>query len=1053
MMVKRRLWILSLAVVLLAGNALTATSQPATSGTSLPGVREARFLTVAQDGTGSYWAAWEVESGTDIEIYYSRWTGKGWSAPRPVHSRPQAQDHRPSLAATADGEVWLAWTSAEKSDPERSKLYVSRWAGRRWTDPEAVPMDTIQEAKHPALAAPALSAPSAASGTPLWLAWAGLDGTDYEIFVSRWDGSSWLAPEQVSADDDKATLGDRQPQIAVGQDGRPWLVWTSHQGGVDDEISFSRWTGDGWTPEGLVSRDDNALDLSPSLALDAQGQPWVAWEGTLLEGVEMRSRILLARWDASRSAWTDEVVASSPLASDVYESSPTIAPAPGGQMHLAWVAGSAGGSALVHAPANDGHRTEPQLLATGVADEAAVLTFAADGSAVSLYLAPPFDAGAPVRSAAVEKGLQPLSTWLEEQALLPQPFGDPVWNRHMAFGDSITWGQYVDLLPEPGELIPYPVTLEQALDTRVVESEVVNRGVPGNSTKHGVDRIKPDMETYKPQYLLYMMGTNDVSRDVEITKVRNNIEWTITLARHSGVSNLRILIATLIPRVNGAYNDTAEMNEEAILEAAEDKNVPVCDQWQAFHDYGPWQDILVDGVHPDQTGLDLVAETFYGCLIDNWLIEDTIPPETWIEPLPVESECGSITVEWNGTDTVSYVVDYDVQAKVNTGSWTDWQMATQDTSAVYSGGYYYDILYFRVRGRDVAGNENSYSAAEWTTIMPMEAHIFPLPAYQTSPFLVSWKGSHGCNGINGYEVEYRIGESGVWQDWLTFTTATYDTFTPEDPPQYGERYYFRARAQDGNLTWSNWSDPPAYTTLARYGVSGTAYNVRHEPVIGAQATLAPPAEDVQSQIGGRFTAYLMSAGDYGVDVSRDDKFGALPPMHVPVSDHVEGLQFVLPPQDDVVFNGGFETGGDPLSGWEASDTVTLTLPVETHTGDGAARLGGLGQSSSLTQTVPIPGILTDATLSFLARLDDDDDGSSELQIELDGASISQAEPISAGDWIHVSIPVDVAASQTVTLTFTVTDNPPVRLDEVSLGSALPGGSTIHLPLIGQHHNP
>ena len=45
------------------------------------------------------------------------------------------------------------------------------------------------------------------------------------------------------------------------------------------------------------------------------------------------------------------------------------------------------------------------------------------------------------------------------------------------------------------------------------------------------------------------------------------------------------------------------------------------------------------------------------------------------------------------------------------------------------------------------------------------------------------------------------------------------------------------------------------------------------------------------------------------------------------------------------------------------------------------------------------------------------------------------------------LPVDAAAGQALTLTFTVSDNPAVRLDEVSLGSAIKGGSQMLLPLV------
>ncbi len=50
------------------GSIPPAFSQPIDSAEPTVKVREARLLTVAQDETGTVWAAWEVDTGTDHEI-------------------------------------------------------------------------------------------------------------------------------------------------------------------------------------------------------------------------------------------------------------------------------------------------------------------------------------------------------------------------------------------------------------------------------------------------------------------------------------------------------------------------------------------------------------------------------------------------------------------------------------------------------------------------------------------------------------------------------------------------------------------------------------------------------------------------------------------------------------------------------------------------------------------------------------------------------------------------------------------------------------------------
>ncbi len=99
--------------------------------------QEIRSLAVARDPQGQLWAAWEADSGTDAEIYFSRWSGGAWSPAQAVHTRPDAWDYSPSVAiATSPGsqaQVWLAWTSSPRSDSEPARA-VCQPVGRRRLD-------------------------------------------------------------------------------------------------------------------------------------------------------------------------------------------------------------------------------------------------------------------------------------------------------------------------------------------------------------------------------------------------------------------------------------------------------------------------------------------------------------------------------------------------------------------------------------------------------------------------------------------------------------------------------------------------------------------------------------------------------------------------------------------------------------------------------------------------------------------------------------------------------------------------------------------------------
>ena len=1008
-------------------------------------------LATAVDPGGQVWAVWAADDGRDAELFYSRWDGREWAPAQLVHASPDAWESGPSLAFAPGGTPWLAWTSATS---QTSDVYLSRWLGSRWSDPQAMPKGSALEADEPALAV-------APDGT-LWLAWVGFDGVDDEIYVTRWDGRAWSPAWQVSADDDEQALYDRQPRLAAGPDGTLWLVWTGHQDGVDDEIYYSRWTGTRWTPEALVSTDDDALDVGPALAFDAGGRPWVAWKAQVDDGSEPRLRILVSHWDTARAAWTPEALASSPLASDVDETLPALALAGDGRLHLAWRATTPDGEeALVEQSWTGTQWLGARVVRAGVSTHALRLV-PGDGDAVRLVW-PQVPAGGalPLDSEAAAEPLPLLEEWIPEQAIQSEITVDPISNRFLAFGDSITWGLYPVDNPEQPPFYPYPSTLEDTLDVRVMASEVINAGVSGEGTGNGKDRIKEEVADYRPQYVMIMEGTNNVSHDAVPSEILSDYLIMIDNARkHAGVDHVKVMLATLIPRLDSRNDETWEMNQQAVLPAAADKGIPVCDQWTAFYDYIaaqgiPLETIYWDSKHPNQEGLDLFAATWYDCLLSaySWLTEEGDPPVTWIDSLPAESMVGAVTVNWTGSDNLSWVVDYDVQVSVNGGPWTDWRMATTATSADYVGAQHGDELGFRVRGRDVVGNQSDWSAAAYTTVVdnvPPEAFFGTLYPYDLSPISLNWWATDVGSGVAAYWVEYRVGLAGTWTaiSGLNPTGSTGADFVPSSP-QYGQTYYFRVKAQD---VAGNWGLPSneASTTLAQFSLQGSVYNPRHQPVFRATVGLDPAALHLAHQPAGSFLAYLVAGGDYDVSVSRPDRYGPLPDMYdVAVSADVSGLSFVLPSPDDAVVDGGFEAGD--LDAWQLDGTTTLTTTA--HTGLGAVRLGGVGETASLGQPVT-PSAGEWPTLSFFVRLEQPGTPG-VLQIELANTGVlsppvTYTLPVDGEAWTHVWYDLTGLVSEPLTLTFRVSDTAPILLDEVSLGASPQGLYQSYMPCISRN---
>jgi lysophospholipase L1-like esterase len=1006
---------------------------------------------VTADEDGKLWAVWEAETGGDVDLAYSRWDGKEWSPPLLVHHRPAAWDRSPSLAIAADGTPWLVWASSERDAPGTSLLQVSRWTGNDWTDPEQVPLGAALAAKEPVLA-------SGPDGRP-WLAWVGFDGNDDEVFASHWNGKSWSLPRQVNADDKEPDLYDRQPHLAVGRDGQPWVVWTGHQSGPDDEIYASHWDGSGWTPEVAVSHDDDSLDVSPSLALDALGQPWVAWKGRANEGNHSRLRIFVSHWQASSANWTDEMVVGAPLSQAVDEEDPLLIRDPRDSLHLTWTVTGAPGTAFASSVWQDGLWDKARLVRAPAPTDAALVPLLHDEAPSLLWLDPTADT-APFRWSQVDNTSQSLSAWLAIQTeSQPLQGVGPIVNRYLAFGDSIT------CIPDcfgPNEGLSYPEHLDAKLDLRVAPSEVVQAGKSGEGTYGGSERITGQVSTHLPKYVLAMEGTNDVTREKVPADVYDNLVQMIENATvAAGVDDVSFMLATIIPRLDNLNDATLEMNTLAVIPAAAAKGVPVCDQWRAFYDTGalPYLFEEDDETHPNYLGREVIADAFYDCLLATYpeLEEESNPPTAWIESVPTSFECGgSFPVSWNGTDDLSWVVDYDVQVRAGDAEWTDWLLGAPQMSQMYSdtsAGRYGDAFGFRVRARDLVGNQGEYSAPAYTTVAdsvpPYEAHVDPLPDLQVTPFDVSWWGSDACADVVAFDTQYRVGTDGDWQDWLTATPEYNGGFAPP-VPQSGETYYFRVRAQDAAGNWGAWSEAETSTELIAYTLAGHVYNTRHQPVVAAVADLAPTALHLLPRGQGSFVAYLGQAADYDVSVARDDRYGTLPTTYgIVVDGHVDGPEFILPPQDDIVNDGDFEGGS--LDAWQLAGTAPPSPSTSAHSGLGAVQMGSVGHDSSLAQVISPGSPLDGPTFSLLVRLSEAGPAGS-LSVELTGSGVISSPlthtiPVESVEWKHVWHDLPGVANEPLTLTLTIVDAPAVLVDEVRLGSTIRGGYPVYLPIL------
>lgn len=660
-----------------------------------------RGLSSAVDNEGQSWAVWEVANGHDTDVYFSRWIGGTWRQAYALSASPGILEHSPSLAFSDGGTVpWAAWSASRGT--EQSEILVSRWSSDGWSLPVTVPGTKVLRGDQPFLA-------SGPNGT-LWLAWIGHDGVDSEVYVSRWDGANWSEAWLVGRDDQDPQAYDTHPRLAVDATGKAWLVWASYEGSLNDEIHSSYWDGSAWSPQQRVSAPDDTPDVWPAVALDAAGQPWVAWQGAETEDIG-RWRIYLSHWDHSSSSWSSESLVSSSPYLLLEERRPDLAFDSAGKLHLAWaVAGESSGFAWT---SWDGKTWAlPTWMETGGAVAPTLLAVGDEPSWV--WLAPNDGAGTPLQRRSVDGIGEPLLVVSVPRTAMPGQPGTIVPNRHLAHGDSITWAQYNDLDGQP--VTPYPVFLESLLDNNVIQSEVINHGKPGEKARAAEARLREGIQTHNPEFVEIMEGTNDLSGE-QYSPAETAYAVLLLVRVVKEFPGIKVMIATIIPRRDKWNGDVNATNQLLYTKVAQKEKVPITDPWQAYYNYGPWEAFYVDLLHPGTKGLEILASTFFQEMVSiGWLPEDPNPPTARITSLPSNSGC-FVPVNWDGDDgDGSGIASFDLQVRANGGPWMDWLNKTRQFYGFYVSPDS-QTLDFRVRARDNAGNVGDYSAPDTTKVV------------------------------------------------------------------------------------------------------------------------------------------------------------------------------------------------------------------------------------------------------------------------------------------------------------------------------------------------
>jgi len=176
--------------------------------------------------------------------------------------------------------------------------------------------------------------------------------------------------------------------------------------------------------------------------------------------------------------------------------------------------------------------------------------------------------------------------------------------RIVAFGDSLTQGWmtrkgYVDFLHE--------MLLERFNDN----IEMINRGIPGNTSDDGLERLRRDVLDRDPDLVLIQFALNDAYMGSSPGRLKNNIKSMVVRIRLDTAAEILLLTSCSI--YNEAEDRMADTFYSAITGLGTEEHLPVAEvhtYWKNKIRSGIDHRSLVQGdmVHPTIAGYKLMAE-------------------------------------------------------------------------------------------------------------------------------------------------------------------------------------------------------------------------------------------------------------------------------------------------------------------------------------------------------------------------------------------------------------------------------------------------------------
>lgn len=178
--------------------------------------------------------------------------------------------------------------------------------------------------------------------------------------------------------------------------------------------------------------------------------------------------------------------------------------------------------------------------------------------------------------------------------------------KFVILGDSLTEGYGV------AQTAAFPALIKKKIDEKKWNWKVISAGSSGSTSASGPSRVKwivNPKNKERPDLLLVLLGSNDGLRGLKIEDTKKNLKQTIDLAMSE---KIKVILGQLQMPPNYGKEYT-EKFAKIFPEIAKEKKVPLAAFLLDGVAGNPSLN-LADGIHPNEKGHAIVAETIFRAL-------------------------------------------------------------------------------------------------------------------------------------------------------------------------------------------------------------------------------------------------------------------------------------------------------------------------------------------------------------------------------------------------------------------------------------------------------